>query len=169
VRLAVTLLIAACLVAASPAPADPSPRGSRSAAPKGRPEVKLDRLDFPAGVAAAGAHKKRLKRILAREARRADWGTGRGSRIEYRFEVTELAISREGGVLRVRCSAIGRLPGGKSAKSQLSFGGDPAQAGKVIERVLEIVARGVITRLAELERVRRGDLPKSWVRAPSTS
>lgn len=168
-RLGLASALCACLLAASPAWAAPGtareePQSSR----RGRPEVKLDRLDFPNDVRGAHYFKKRLRRILRREARRADWGAGRGSTIEYRFAVSELSIERAGDVLRVRCSAVGRLPKGKSAKSQLSFGGDPNKRNKVVERVLEIVARGVITRLAELERVRRGDLDKSRVRAPRT-
>jgi hypothetical protein len=118
--------------------------------------VKLDRLDFPTDVAGASYFEKRLRKLLKREARRADWGAGSGSKIRYRFAVTELVIDHEADVLRVRCAAIGRLPGGKSAKSNLAFGGDPRQKNRVVERVLEIVARGVMTRLAELERVRRG-------------
>ncbi|MEZ4225132.1 MAG: hypothetical protein R3B13_29540 [Polyangiaceae bacterium] len=70
-------------------------------------------------------------------------------------------------VMRVSCTAVGRLPGGRSAKSHLTFGGDPRKKNELITRVLEIVARGVVTRLAELERVRRGDLEKSRVRAPN--
>jgi hypothetical protein len=152
---------------APPEPAAASQSAPQSARPRGRPDVKLDRLDFPSDVAGAKFFKQRLRKMLAREAKRADWGAGRGSRIEYRFSVTELGIEHDGDVLRVRCAAVGKLPGGKSAKSQLSFGGEPGQRNKIVERVLEIVARGVITRLAELERVRRGELEKSGVRPPS--
>ena len=70
------------------------------------------------------------------------------------------------GVLRVRCTAFGRLPSGKTAKSHLDYGGDPKAHGEVVKRVLEMVARGVITRLAELERVRRGELERARVRLP---
>jgi hypothetical protein len=58
-------------------------------------------------------------------------------------------------VLKVSCTALGRLPKGKSARSRLDFGGDPRRGQKVIRHVLEIVARGVVTRLAALERERR--------------
>jgi hypothetical protein len=69
--------------------------------------------------------------------------------------VEELRITEEAGVLRVRCTALGRLPRGKSARSHLDFGGDPKNRRAVVERVLEMVARGVVTRLAALERERR--------------
>jgi hypothetical protein len=165
-RLRTALLLAALLCApAARGRGEPSPQ-SQSSRPRGRPDVELDRLDFPNDVVGAHYFKKRLRTILKREARRADWGAGRGAKIQYRFTVTELSLENDGEVLRVRCSAIGKLPKGKSAKSNLAFGGPPNQRNKVVERVLEIVARGVITRLAELERIRRGDLPKSRVRPP---
>jgi hypothetical protein len=134
----------------------------------GKPKVTLDRLVLPAGVAESDALEQHLRRVLKREARRADWGAGRGSRIEYRFIVSELGIKNDGHVLRVRCTAFGQLPAGRRAKSHLAYGGDPAKRQDVVKRVLEIVARGVITRLAELERVRRGELDPSRVRAPSS-
>ncbi|MEZ4225133.1 MAG: hypothetical protein R3B13_29545 [Polyangiaceae bacterium] len=51
--------------------------GVASAKDGGRPKVVLDRLDFPADVVAASSHKKRLRKVLAKEARRATWGAGR--------------------------------------------------------------------------------------------
>lgn len=167
-----TALALAALLLSSPTPSRaeplPSAASEQSKRPSGRPDVELDRLEFPEDVAGASYFKKRLRKILKREARRADWGAGRGAKIQYRFKVTELSLEHDGDVLRVRCAAVGKLPKGKSARSNLAFGGPPNQKNKVVERVLEIVARGVITRLAELERVRRGDLERSRVRAPKT-
>jgi hypothetical protein len=100
--------------------------------------------------------------------RRADWGAGRGSTISYRFIVSELSITVQDGVLRVSCTAVGRLPKGKTAKGSLAYGGDPRKRNAEVTKVLQIVARGVITRLAELERIRRGDLDPSGVRRPIT-
>lgn len=122
----------------------------------GHPTVVLDRLTFPQDVAGAEHFEHHLERVLKREASRADWGAGRENRIEYRFEVTELQFSVEGRVLRIHCEAMGRLPRGQQARSELSFGGAATERTELIEQVLEIVARGVITRLAELERRRRG-------------
>jgi len=126
-----------------------------AAAPKGRPKVSLDRLVMPEGVERARELERHLKRVLHREARRADWGAGSRAKIEYRFIVEELAVKVEGNVLRVRCTALGRLPKGKSARSRLDYGGSPARRTEEVKKVLEIVARGVMTRLAELERHRR--------------
>ena len=168
------LLAGSALGAASPAHAMP---GRPPAAPlaaegreakhrRGRPKVVLDELRFPEGVAGAAYFKKHLKKALTREARRARWGAGSKNRIEYRFYVTKLELAEKDSVLHVTCTAIGKLPKGKSAKSHLAFSGEPRKKNQLVRRVLEIVARGVITRLAELERVRRGDLKQSGVRAP---
>jgi hypothetical protein len=121
----------------------------------GRPKIKLDRLSFPSDIAERKELEAHLRRTLLHEARHADWGAGRGSKISYRFAIQELDLREEAGVLHVTCTALGRLPKGRSAKSHIAFGGDPHDRRKVVERVLEIVARGVVTRLAELERARR--------------
>jgi hypothetical protein len=130
-------------------PSDPS-----SAASAGRPRVELDRLDL-SKAPLAKADEAFFRDVLAREARRADWGAGRGSHIEYRVRLDELSVALEHGVLRVRCAATGRLPKGKSARSRLVFGGSPNDRQAVVRHVLEIVGRGVVTRLADLERRRR--------------
>lgn len=122
----------------------------------GVPTVHLDRLDFPSDVPERARLEKHLRATLRREARRAVWGAGRENRIEYRFSVRELSFSLSDGVLRVHCSAIGRLPGGQSARGELSFGGAPSERTQLATKVLDVVARGVVTRLAELERQRRG-------------
>lgn len=122
----------------------------------GQPTIVLDRLTFPHDILGASDFEAHLKKTLRREAYRADWGAGRENRIEYRFSVTELKYTLADGALRAHCSAVGRLPGGQTAKSQLSFGGHPSERTELTKRVLEIVARGVVTRLAQLERRRRG-------------
>lgn len=139
--------LSALLVLALGAPA--------AAAPRGRPQITLDRLELPPDTANARELERHLKNVLRREARRADWGAGSRAKIEYRFIVEELKVTLEGGVLRVRCTALGRLPKGKSARSRLEYGGAPGRRLQEIKKVLEIVARGVMTRLAELERHRR--------------
>ncbi|HEX2735106.1 MAG TPA: hypothetical protein VHM70_26050 [Polyangiaceae bacterium] len=116
------------------------------------PTVRLDRLDLPAE---ASRYERFLRKTLEKEARHLDWGAGSGSVVEYRFVLQSLEIVVKDDVLNVRCTAMGRLPHGRSAKSQLNFGGEPKQREKLVERVLGIVAHGVLTRLAELERERR--------------
>jgi hypothetical protein len=173
-RLPSRAVLFALLAALTPAPAlaswTPQPTLGAPAPPRqrirGRPKIVLDQLEFPSDVALAPQYKSHLRTTLAKVTRRADWGAGAKNRIEYRFFVTELTVIEEAGVLKVKCAAIGKLPKGKSAKSRLSFSGDPNKRSELVKRVLDIVARGVITRLAELERVRRGELTQSGVRAP---
>ena len=121
----------------------------------GRPKVKLNRLTFPS-ITQASYYKKHLERSLQREASKADWGAGEGSVIHYRVRIDSLRIEKAGDVVRVHCSATGELPNGKNARSRLSFSGAPAAERKLVEEVLSLVARGLVTRLAELEHRRRG-------------
>jgi len=132
------------------------PTTAFAAKTKGHPKVTLDRLDLPQ-VGAGGVDEPFLRKVLAREARHADWGASRGSHIEYRFRLDELTVTEEVGVLRVACTASGWLPKSPRAKSHLAFGGDPKDRDKLVRHVLEIVATGVMTRLAEMERKRRSD------------
>jgi hypothetical protein len=137
------------------AEADADAETSAEPSASNRPHVKLDRLTMPADLVGSKALEAHLRSTLRHEARHADWGAGSDGKISYRFFVEQLDLHEEGGVLHVTCTALGRLPKGKSAKSHIVFGGDPRERTKVIEHVLDIVARGVVTRLAELERARR--------------
>lgn len=119
------------------------------------PRVKLDRLSLPPDLIGAQGFETHLRKTLRREVRHADWGAGVTSKISYRFAIEQLDLREDRGVLHVTCTARGRLPRGKSAKSHIVFGGDPRERTKVVQHVLDIVARGVVTRLAELERARR--------------
>ncbi len=123
--------------------------------PRGNPQIVLDRLVVPVTVPEHQRVTKVLTKVLKHEARRVTWGAGQGSRITYRFYLEQLDLSVDKGVLKVRCTAFGRLPKGKTARSKLEFGGDPREARKVIDHVLTIVARGVLARLAEQEHARR--------------
>ncbi len=158
-------LVLGCTVLAPTATATALPAGSATVSrldstvspleATGRPRIVLDYLELPA---AGAPYRKQLQSILYRETRRVRWGAGTGSTITYRFYVTQLEFHVDGDVLRVTCHATGRLPRGKTAKSTLTFSGPASERSAVVNRVLEIVARGVVTRLAELERIRRGDL-----------
>jgi hypothetical protein len=154
--LSLVALVTGLVLGAPSAGARSPAASSESGRPQGRPKVVLDRLTLAAELSRAPALERHLLAALKREARRADWGAGRGSTISYRFTVEELSIREEGGVVRVQCTALGQLPKGKVARSRLAFSGAPAERHALVKRVLSIVARGVIGRLAELERIRRG-------------
>jgi len=123
--------------------------------PDGRPHIVLDQLVVPSNLPEHQRVSRVLEKALKHEAHRVQWGAGRGSRITYRFYLEELDLRVERGVLKVRCTAFGRLPKGKTARSKLEFGGDAKEPQKVVDHVLLIVARGVLARLADLERDRR--------------
>jgi len=123
--------------------------------PAGRPHIVIDQLVVPSNLPEHERVSKVLSKVLKHEQHRVEWGAGRESRITYRFYLEQLDLSVEHGVLKVRCTALGRLPRGKTARSKLEFGGDPKDPRKVIDHVLTIVARGVLARLADLERDRR--------------
>lgn len=152
----VTLALVATPAHAEPESAADAPfaAGIRERSP-GRPSVTLDSLTFPQTLPRSAELERHFKQKLRQAAHRADWGAGRGASIEFRVVVEELELTQSAGVLRVRCTALGRLPKGKSARSRIDFGGDPKQSSQVLRHVLEIVARGVVARLAALERERR--------------
>ena len=153
--LALSLALALALAGLGPRSARAQEADESAISAANRPRVKLNRLTLPAGLLGAKGYEAHLRRALQHEARHADWGTGKGGKISYRFVIEQLDLREEAGVLHVTCTALGRLPKGKSAKSHIAFGGDPRKRSQVVERVLDIVARGVVTRLAELERARR--------------
>ncbi len=164
-RVHLCLIGLACTALGLPAAAEPDepdveeapPPVARGIAPRetGRPSVRLDRLEFPAGVAGGAALERDFKKHLKRAARRADWGARRGQKIEFRVKVEELSIRDGEHVVHVRCTALGSLPKGRTTRTFLEFGGDPSDRAKVVRHVLEIVARGIVTRLAAIERERR--------------
>jgi hypothetical protein len=145
-----------------PGTGEPSlPPVARGIAPRepGRPTVRLDRLEFPAGIAGGAALERDFRKHLKRAARRADWGARRGQKIEFRVKVEELSIRDSEHAVHVRCRALGSLPKGRTTRTFIEFGGDPSNRAKVVRHVLEIVARGVVTRLAAIERERRTRAP----------
>jgi hypothetical protein len=133
--------------------AGPAARASTGKA-AGHPTVTLDRLDLSA-VPLPAAEEKYLREVLEHEARAADWGANRGARIEYRFRLEELVVTESASLVHVQCAAIGLLPKGRRARGRISLGGAPKDHAKLVHHVLEVVAKSVITRLADIERHRR--------------
>lgn len=140
------------------APADAPPPVARGVAPpkESRPEVRLDRLELPPGT--PSVLERHFRKELRKAAHHADWGAGRGAKIEYRVKIEELSVRDGTNVIHVRCTAKGSLPKGRTTRTFIDFGGSPADRKRVVEHVLEIVARGVITRLAAIERGRRAEV-----------
>ena len=143
VRLLAALAVFATLGAAAPADA------------KGR----RPKVEWTIAVRAGrdqGEKEKLLEKLLKREARHADWGPAGDGPVEASIEIRELVSIVDGDVVRVTCAGVGRIPGVGAAKSKFSFGGRPSERAKLERHVLELVARGIVTRLAEMARRRRG-------------
>jgi hypothetical protein len=163
----VALAAVAATAAAFPAAAEPDetdpdapPPVARGVAPRevSHPTVRLDRLEFPAGFPHGSSLEHHFREQLKRAAHRADWGAKRGAKIEYRVKIEELSVREGDRVLHVRCTALGALPKGRTTRTFIDFGGNPNERDKVLRHVLEIVARGVVTRLAAIERERRAQV-----------
>ena len=102
------------------------------------------------------ALQARVKKLLEKEGRRADWGKGREAPVEATVEVRELTSIVEGDVVRVTCTAVGKVKGIGAAKSKFSYGGKPSDRAKLEKHVLELVSRGIVTRLADMARSQQG-------------
>lgn len=137
--IAVLALAAGALLSPAPARAD------------GSTKVTWTRIDVPDKDGAATLEKT-LKKLLDKAARKAKFGKVKS--VSLAVKVTELTSERKGDVHRVTCTIVGRIPGGPSAKSRISFGGSPADKAKLEQQVLTMVANAVVTRLAEIVRTR---------------
>lgn len=96
--------------------------------------------------------EKDLAKILQKEAHHANWGDGHDGPVEASVTIRELTSVRDGDVVRVTCTGVGKLLRGASAKSKFSFGGRPQEQEKLEHHILQLVARGIVTRLAEMSR-----------------
>ncbi|MFO0592740.1 MAG: hypothetical protein U0441_34675 [Polyangiaceae bacterium] len=137
--LAFAIAIAAC-VASVP-----------SVAHAGKTSVTWAKIDVPDRDDAA-AFQKTLKKLLDQAAKKANFGGAKS--LSFTVKVTEMTSETKGDVHRVTCAIVGRIPGGPSAKSRISFGGSPADKAKLEKQVLGMVAHAVVTRLAEMSRAR---------------
>lgn len=93
-----------------------------------------------------------LKEVLQKESKRARWGKHYDGVVDATVKVQTMTTSIEGDVARVTCSAVGKIDGLGIARSRFSYGGRAEQRAVLEKHVLELVARGIITRLAELAR-----------------
>lgn len=136
--LALSLLLAAGVFAAAP-----------PARADGR--VTWSRIDVPAGEGSP-ALQKNLKKLLEQASRKANFG--KAKKLTLSAKMVDFVSEQKGDVHRVTCTIVGRIPGGPSARSRISFGGAPADKAKLEKQVLSMVANAVVTRLAEIVRSR---------------
>jgi hypothetical protein len=93
-----------------------------------------------------------VRKLLAESAKRAQFG--KAEEVKISAEVKQLDLEEVDGVLKVRCTMIGRIRGGPLARSHLEFGGRPSERRMLERRVLGMVADGLVTRLAQMARER---------------
>ncbi|WP_438025112.1 hypothetical protein [Sorangium sp. So ce233] len=116
-------------------------------------ETKVDwkSVDVPAGEGQA-RRARTLRGLLASAAKKADFGKAKSVVLSAR--VVEFTSSTRGDVHRVSCTVVGRVVGGPTARSRISFGGRPSERQALEKQVLTMVANGVVGRLAAIVRSR---------------
>lgn len=112
-------------------------------------DVIITEVGVPDGPEAKGTAKM-VRRLLTSAAKRAHFGEV--SRVKLSAKLTELELVERDGVLRVRCTMVGRVEGGHGARSRLEYGGKPSQRTELKKKVLAMVSDGLVTRLAQIAR-----------------
>lgn len=120
----------------------------------GKAKVEWKTIEAPAGE----SHDRiirLLKPLLQASTRKASFGKGKAVVLHAR--VLEWRSFTQGDVHRVSCTLVGRIQGGPTAKSRISFGGKPSERASLEKQVLGMVASGVVGRLAEIARARAAE------------
>jgi hypothetical protein len=94
--------------------------------------------------------QKLLRQELGKAVKKVDFGKAKTVRLTAR--VVELTEEEHGDVLRITCTVMGRIVGGKGARSRISYGGSPDKRAELEKEVLTQVARGLVGRLAQIVR-----------------
>jgi hypothetical protein len=118
-------------------------------------DVQWTKVEAPAKAKDGERLAKNLQKLLKEASRKADFG--KGGKVLLRARITEYVVEQKGDVMRIRCTVVGRLEGGPSAKSRISFGGDPKDPKALEKQVLTMVAHGVTSRLAALAKSRAAE------------
>ncbi len=129
----------------APRPADARPKAN----------VEWTRVDAPPTTKDGARLAKSLHQLLKEASSKADFG--KSGKVLLRARIAEYVVEHKGDVIRIRCTVIGRLEGGPSAKSRIAFGGDPKDPRALEKQVLTMVARGVTSRLAALAKARTSE------------
>lgn len=138
------LLAAAALFSVMAAPIEPALARSKT-------KVEWSAIRVP--EAKGGERTSKLLRgFLTQAAKKADFGAAKSVKLSAR--VVEFTSVKKGDILQVSCTIVGRLVGGPSARSRISFGGNPAERDQLEKQVLSMVANGLVARLAEIAKTR---------------
>jgi hypothetical protein len=126
---------------------------------KGKAKVSWETVEVPPSLPAAKWIGKQLDPALKKATKRADFGSKK--HIELRARVKEWSSVTTGDVHRVSCTIVGRFVGGPRAKSRISFGGPVKDKAKLEKQVVEMVANGLVSRLATIAREQEKKSEKS--------
>lgn len=114
-----------------------------------RTKVEWSRVDVPAGESSARLGKV-LRAALEQAARKANFGSAKS--ITLSAKIVSFNAEQRGDVVRLSCTVMGRIAGGQSARSKISFGGSPKDRAELEKQVLTMVANGLVARLAQIAR-----------------
>jgi len=98
--------------------------------------------------------ERTLRSVLKKESGNANWGDHKDHQLEASVKVVEFQVHQKEHVVRVTCTAVGKLAGGPSVRTHFSIGDHPKRQDKLEKMVLTLVARGIVTRLAAIARDR---------------
>jgi hypothetical protein len=127
--------------------------GAASAKQKKPTRVSWTEVELPEDKRSR-RRERTLRSVLKKESKNANWGEHKDNRIEASVKVVEFQVQQKEHVVRVTCTAVGKLAGGPSVRTHFSIGDHPKRQDKLEKMVLTLVARGIVTRLASISRDR---------------
>ena len=122
-----------------------------AAKPKPKTRVTWTSVDFP-DAAERSERERLLRSLLEKESKTENWGARSGDRLEASARVLDFQVIHKPDVVRVTCTALGKLAGGPSVRTHFSMGDHPNNQRKLERMVLTLVARGIVNRLSAVAR-----------------
>ncbi len=86
---------------------------------------------------------------------------GEAGKARVTITIRDLQVIEDGDVLRMSCTLVGKLEGGGSARSKISFGGKLDERKKLERQVIAAAAEGLMVRLAEMAKQRERDAKRA--------
>jgi hypothetical protein len=102
--------------------------------------------------------EKTFRRALYKASKGYKFGSFK--RLGVTMRLTEYSVQHSDGLVRISCTLIGRLDGGGTAKSHISFGGQPTKQKALEKQVVRMVSDGVMGRLADMSRTKDAIIKK---------
>jgi hypothetical protein len=96
--------------------------------------------------------EKKLRALLQKAAKRAQWG--KGDKLRLVVHVARLDWEDHDDVARVDVKAVARIEGAAPVRTRIRMGGHTRERRRLEEQALRVVAEGVVTRLSAMARER---------------